>query len=111
MQAVTITQITPPELKELIESSLRQILNSIERTPSQEADEILNVPGAADFLKIEVATIYSKTSRGELPVMKRGKRLYFSKAELIDYLKTGRKKTNKEIESEAEKYLNKKKSY
>jgi hypothetical protein len=37
--------------------------------------------------------------------MKRSKRCYFSKAELIEYLKGGRKKTGAEIEKEAEKYI------
>lgn len=50
-------------------------------------------------------TIYSKVSRGELPVMKRSKRLYFSRKELVDYLKEGRRKSNAEIEAQAESYL------
>jgi len=40
--------------------------------------------------------------------MKRGKRLYFSRTELLEYLKAGRKKTNAEIEGEAETYLKRK---
>ena len=45
----------------------------------------------------------------ELPVMKRNRRLYFSKDELMEYLRVGRKKTNSEIEAEANEYLKKKK--
>ena len=37
--------------------------------------------------------------------MKRSKRLYFSRTELMEYLKEGRKKSNAEIEKEAEAYL------
>ena len=37
--------------------------------------------------------------------MKRSKRLYFSSTELMEYLKEGRKKSNAEIEQEAEAYL------
>jgi hypothetical protein len=51
--------------------------------------------------------MYSKVSKGELPVMKRSKRLYFSRTELLAYLKSGRKKTNTEIEAEADAYLKK----
>jgi excisionase family DNA binding protein len=58
-------------------------------------------------LGLSAPTMYSKVSRGELPVMKRGNRLYFSKKELLEYLKAGRKKTNAEIEAEAQAYLNK----
>jgi len=49
--------------------------------------------------------MYSKVSKGELPVMKRSKRLYFSSIELLKYIKDGRKKSNTEIEAEAEAYL------
>jgi len=37
--------------------------------------------------------------------MKRSKRCYFSKHELIEYIKDGRKKTNKEIDAEVSEYL------
>ena len=112
MQAVTITQITPPELKDLIKSSLREILLSIEnKAPAQpELESLLTVQEAAKFLHLSVPTVYTKISKGELPVIKNkgSKRCYFSKSDLFDYLKTGRKKTNRENEFEAEKYLNKK---
>jgi len=37
--------------------------------------------------------------------MKQGNRLYFSKNDLIEYVKSGRKKTATEIESEVETFL------
>lgn len=52
-------------------------------------DEILDVQGAADFLHLTPATIYTKVSKGVIPYMKVGKRLYFSKENLIAYLKKG----------------------
>ncbi|MFA5229139.1 MAG: helix-turn-helix domain-containing protein [Candidatus Paceibacterota bacterium] len=60
---------------------------------------------AAEFLSFTAATMYGKISRGELPVMKRGKRLYISRAELLEYLKDGREKSNAEIERNANVYL------
>jgi hypothetical protein len=41
--------------------------------------------------------------------MKRSKRLYFSRTELLEYLKDGRKLTNTEIEQQADQYLANKK--
>jgi excisionase family DNA binding protein len=76
---------------------------------SEAKDEILTIDQAAGFLNLTKPTIYSLVSRNELPVMKRSKRLYFSKQELINYLKQGRNKTNKEIEAEAKHFLNRKK--
>ena len=77
-----------------------------DNTKSKERDEqLLTVQEAAKFLKLSVPTIYTKVSRGELPVMKQGKRLYFSSVELMAYIKEGRKKSNAEIDAEANAYL------
>ena len=98
---------------DVIESRLSTIENLIldlKHQPKQvESDEqneqLLTVQEAAKFLCLTVPTIYSKVSKGELPVMKRSKRLYFSSTELMEYLKAGRKKSNTDIEAEAESYL------
>lgn len=76
----------------------------------KETDQLLTVKEAADFLGITVATIYSKKSRGELPVCKPpgSKRLFFSKKALTEYVLAGRQKSNNEIEAEADSYLKKK---
>tara|TARA_B110000037_G_C17092810_1_gene494726 strand:- start:1229 stop:1573 length:345 start_codon:yes stop_codon:yes gene_type:complete len=87
-------------------SELKNLIITNQEQPTKEQPEILlNVQEAAEFLKLEVPTIYSKVSRGELPVMKSSKRLYFSSIELMDYLKQGRKKSSAEIEQEARAYL------
>jgi excisionase family DNA binding protein len=110
MQAVTITQITPPELETLIENSVRKILNSQSTsTPQQAKDELLTVQDTAKFLSLSVPTVYGLISKGEIPVMKRSKRCYFSKDELINYLKQGRKKTLSEIDTETDAFLSNRK--
>lgn len=73
--------------------------------PTEQPEQLLTVQEAAQFLNLTVPTIYSKVSKGELPVMKRSKRLYFSSTELMEYIKDGRKKSNAEIEKEANAYL------
>ncbi len=78
-------------------------------TPQPLSERLLTVQEAALFLNLSVPTIYSKVSKGELPFMKRSKRLYFSNIELLDYLKKGRVKTHLEIEEEASKFLSSKK--
>lgn len=76
-----------------------------ERGKQSETDELLTVQDTAKFLSLSVSTVYALISKGELPVMKRSKRCYFSKVELINYLKQGRKKTIAETEKEASQYL------
>ena len=79
------------------------------KAPTNQTEQLLTIQEAAEFLSLTVPTMYSKVSKGELPVMKRSKRLYFSRTELLDYLKEGRKKSNAEIEQEAKAYLSNKK--
>lgn len=89
------------ELKALLISNneLKQITDK---------EKFIDIKQASVFLNLSVSTIYSKVSRLELPVNKRGKKLYFSDHDLIAYIKQGKKKTNEEIDLEANKYLNKK---
>ena len=78
-------------------------------TSTQQQDELLTIQQASELLNLSVPTIYSKVSKNELPVMKRSKRLYFSRIELIEYLKAGKRKSSAEIEAEADAYLSNKK--
>jgi len=96
--AVTRLTNEVSELKSLI-------LKKQENPPTNKTEQLLTIKEASEFLKLTVPTIYSKVSRNELPYMKQGKRLYFSNTELMEYIKEGRKKTNSEIEAEAETYL------
>ena len=61
---------------------------------TKEKDVLLTVKQTAKLLHMTVPTIYTKVSRKELPYMKRGKRLYFSRTELLAYLKEGSVKPN-----------------
>ncbi len=109
MEAVTITQITPTELASLIENSIKKALALQSKELQTPTDEVLTVKDAAKFLSLSVPTIYGLISKGEIPVMKRSKRCYFSKVELINYLQQGKKKTNAEIGLEVDSFLSNKK--
>lgn len=97
------------QLAEKLESIEAFLMDKLqEPAPKAQEEQLLTVEQAAKFLGLSIATIYSKVSRGELPVMKRSKRLYFSNLELIAYLKEGRKLTNEELQAEAESYVSQK---
>ena len=83
----------------------RLLIEKQEQPTTEQPEQLLTVQEAGQFLNLKVPTVYTKVSKGELPVMKRGKLLYFSRAELLEYLKGGRKKSSAEIEQEAEAYL------
>lgn len=89
-------------------SELKCLLLKKAEAPTTETEQLLTIQEASDFLKLSVPTLYSKVSRNELPYMKQGKRLYFSSKELMEYVKQGRKKTDVEIQAEADTYLSNK---
>ena len=91
-------------------SELKRLLIEKQEQPTETPEQLLTVQEAAQFLNLTVPTMYSKVSKGELPFMKRSKRLYFSSTELLEYIKAGRNKSISEIEQEAEAYLANKKS-
>lgn len=75
---------------------------------SKPSDELLTVDECAQFLNLSKQTIYGLISKGKVPVMKRSKRCYFLKADLIEYLKAGKKKMSADIDLEVNNYLSQK---
>lgn len=108
MHNFVLSPIDPEKLiSSISERVTANILKAVrnEQPTNDQPEQLLTIQEAAEFLSLTVPTMYSKVSKGELPVMKRSKRLYFSRTELLDYLKDGRKKSNAEIEQEAKAYL------
>jgi excisionase family DNA binding protein len=90
------------QLGKRLENIERILLEKNAQQGYNQPEKPLNIQEAAEFLNLKVPTLYSKCSKGELPgVMKSGKRLYFDRNELLQYIKRGRRRTIKEIESQA----------
>lgn len=96
-EKLTFEQI-PVAITELLERVRRiEAMLSGKKLAFDIQDEMLDIKEASAFLKLAVATIYSKVCRGEIPATKPGRQLYFNKAELIEWLKQKRKKTTQEL--------------
>jgi excisionase family DNA binding protein len=89
-EAVTMLIKEVSELKSLL-------IEKQEQPTTDQPEQFLTIQEAAEFLSLSVPTLYSKVSKGKLPVMKRSKRLYFSRTELMEYIKEGRRKTRSEF--------------
>lgn len=108
MHNFVLSPIDPEKLiSSISERVTANILKAVrnEQPTTEQPEKLLTIQEAAEFLSLTVPTMYSKASKREIPVMKRSKRLYFSRTELLEYLKDGRKKSNAEIEQEAKAYL------
>lgn len=100
--------INPFESLEARLEKIENLLQDLNKPKSNEVqnkptDELLTVHQTAELLSLSVPTIYTLISKGEIPVMKRSKRCYFSKTEILEYLKAGRKSTNSEVKAKAGK--------
>lgn len=70
--------------------------------------EFIGIDEACELLGKARATVYSLVSKRAVPSYKRGKRLYFKKDELLSWIESGRRKTDAELEIEAERHARRK---
>lgn len=89
MEKIIVT--SPEELEALIESSVKRVLKAQSANTSSTSPEHFTVKQAAAFLDLAEQTIYGLTSRNEIPHYKRGKKLYFLKAELEKWMLENRR--------------------
>ncbi len=89
-----------------IENLLKTVMKNDNGTVT--ITEVLNLNQAAEYVSLSKSAIYKKTSERNIPHFKQGKKLYFKRSELDDWL-TGIKITTKaEIEKEADEYIRRK---
>ena len=114
MENVVFTNLSISEIRQLFRQELETYFEANkqpEQPTTDQPEQLLTIDEVAALLHLTKPTIYSKVSKNELPgVCKQGKRLYFDRQTIIDWIKQGRKKSNAEIEQEAKAYfLNNKK--
>lgn len=77
--------------------------------PQHAPDNPISIKEVAELTGLTVPTLYGYCQRNEIPYHKKGNRLYFFKFEIIEWIKTGKNKTLKELQADADKYLSNKK--
>ena len=73
---------------------------------TQQPNKPLNLMEAAEFLDFSRSYLYRLTSQGRVPCYKHeGKRIYFDRAELVNWLKRNRIRPQEEIAEEAATFV------
>ena len=94
---------------ELILERLDRIEKAIASLNSTNPIQVNNAPmdvkDLSEYLKLSVSAIYKLTSTSEIPHYKSGKRLYFKKEDINEWIFSRRIKTNDDIEKEAMEYI------
>jgi len=95
---IFITEINR-EFEEVIEGCVRSVLRElnnpeINRTEKSNGEprDIINIDAASQLIGYSKATVYSKVSLNQIPVLTRGKPLLFSRKSLELWIEAGRPK-------------------
>jgi predicted DNA-binding transcriptional regulator AlpA len=81
---------------------LEQLLKEVTASAGgDQANELMGVPEAARFLGLKTSTLYTKVSREEIPVSKKGKKLIFSRQRLIQWSLEGERQPKSEKRQKA----------
>lgn len=86
---------------------LKTLLLQKDNTQPEEVKPI-GIKDVSTITGLTVPTLYGYCQRNEIPYSKKGNRLYFFKYEILDWVKTGKQKTLKELEADATAYLSNK---
>jgi excisionase family DNA binding protein len=81
-------------------TQITDILERIEKIMTdhhRENKEILTVNEAAEFLNLETSYVYQLTSKRLIPFYRPGRKLYFKKSDLVDWISKYRQATVTEV--------------
>ena len=96
------------ELADMILSAVREAITEYRLEASEKAEpleDIMNSRETAQFLDIKLNTLYIKTHRGDLPFMKKGRKVYFSRKQLLEWMSEGRRSMSNDFIKQADSRL------
>ncbi len=99
-----LTNLNEEEFKIFLKEALTEILSGHTSPSTPHVPDILDAKQAADFLRLQLSTLYEKTSEKRIPHFKRGNKLYFNRQQLQAWLEEGKVKTTDELQGEAASY-------
>ncbi len=102
-----LTQISLEEMRQMFRQELNILLSNMPATSttSSPSKDLLTVEEASIYLNLANSTIYRLVRHRHIPYMKRGRKLYFSKEELRQWVEEGRKPTQAVLQAAAETHL------
>lgn len=89
-----------------VESLLYELKSTVTPAPTENTqDKIGGIELAMQVTGLAKSTVYNLASESRIPHMKRGKKLYFSREELLSWLREGKQKTLSDLKEEMEAHL------
>lgn len=88
----------------LVKKITGQLKISLENNLLVPDDPILTIDELAELLSMTKGSIYGLVHKNAIPYHKKGK-LYFLKSEILDWIKSGKRKESSSIQEKADEYL------
>lgn len=101
-----LKELLEPIIDDCITRAMNKYINEL-RFDRPIYENILGMKEASEYLKISKATMYSLTISRQIPYYKMGRRNFFKKEELDEWVSKGKVKTMEEIKNEAQTYIGK----
>lgn len=97
MNDILLSPIRFSELEILIQNSVRKVMAEItDQATTTEENDIRTADQIAKLLSVSLPTVYGYVHFKQIPFMKRRGKLYFSRKEVEEWLKEGRRMTRAE---------------
>lgn len=93
------------DLDQQLKTIQKAIFTDSPNTFNESSASIMNITQVANYLDVSKSWIYKMTSSSEIPHAKRGKKLYFIKADIDNWIEKHKVTTNDEIEKLAQDYI------
>lgn len=93
--SVCIRDVVKEEMPDIINQALKGFFDSHkDRQDNSKSNDHIDLNRVKDLTGYADTTIYSKVSKGEIPVLSRGRPLLFSKSDIELWIRADRPKTN-----------------
>lgn len=97
--------LTDKGIKLLAEQISKHLKGGIQPSNDTEEDVFLTIEEVALLISLSKYTIYGLVHKNKIPYHKQGKRLYFLKSEILEWIKSGKRQTTSALEAKASEYL------
>lgn len=96
---------------EMIVDRISKRLETLHLGNEKSEQELLSIDEAAKLIKLTKPTIYGLVHKNKIPYSKKGKRLYFKRSELLEWIESGKRTSKSELDRRVNEYLTGKKMH
>jgi excisionase family DNA binding protein len=90
-------------------SNIENLLIDLKHSPKEtiKLPDVGGIAVAMEITGLAKQTVYQLVSKNQIPFMKKGGKLYFSRAQLLEWINSGKRKTVDDLIGETNKLINK----